>query len=70
MADYPYVEITARDVTEAEGGIAILLRFEAEGAGVAGVSEQDVVDAVKAHLAQLPNVAVTAHRYEVTSSPA
>lgn len=68
--DYPYVEITARDVTEPEGGVAILLRFEAEGPGVAGVSEQDVVDAVKAYLAQLPNVSATALRYKVTSSPA
>ncbi|MFF7452091.1 MULTISPECIES: hypothetical protein [unclassified Streptomyces] len=65
---YPYVEISARDVTEPEGGLAVLVQFQAEGPGVPGVTEQDVVDAVKAHFAGLPNVSVTATRYEVTSS--
>lgn len=66
--DYPYVEIDARDVTETEGGCAVLVQFSAEGPGAPDVTEQDVVDAVKAFFAGLPNVTVSATRYEVTSS--
>ncbi|AMW11604.1 hypothetical protein A4E84_20165 [Streptomyces qaidamensis] len=67
---YPYVEIGASDVLQPEAACTVLLQFSTEGSGIAGVSEQDIVDAVKAHLAQLPNITVNAHRYEVTASPA
>ena len=66
--DYPYVEIQAQDVTEAEGGCAVLIQVLPEGPGAPDVTEQDVVDAVKAFFAGLPNVSVTATRYEVASS--
>lgn len=67
---YPYVEIGASDALEPEAACTVLLQFSTEGASIPGLSEQDVVDAVKAHLAQLPNVTVRAQRYEVTSTPA
>lgn len=65
---YPYVEIAARDVTETEGGCVVLVQYSADGPGAPDVSEQDVVDAVKAFFAGQPNVTVTATRYEVTTS--
>jgi hypothetical protein len=66
--DYPYVEINARDVTEPEGGCAVLVQFQAEGPGVPGVTEQDVVETVKAFFAGQPNVTVSAIRYAVATS--
>lgn len=68
--NYPYVEIGARDVTATDGGCTVLIQVSADGPGAPDVSEQDVVDAVKAFFAQQPNVSVTATRYEVASSPA
>jgi len=68
LMQFPYVEIGARDVTESEGGATILIQFSADGPGAPDVSEQDVVDAVKAFLAQQPNVAVTAMRYSVATT--
>lgn len=66
--EHPYVEISARDVTQEEGGCVVLLQFLAEGPGAPAVTEQDVVDALKTYFGQLPNVAATALRYEVTTS--
>jgi hypothetical protein len=64
--NYPYVNILAYDVTDVEQRASVELRF-ASGS-LPGVTEQDVVDAVKAVFAQMPNVTVAAMRYEVTSS--
>jgi hypothetical protein len=36
---------------------------------LSGVTQQDVIDAVKAAFSSLPNVTVSALKYEVTTSP-
>lgn len=65
---YPYVEIAARDVTQQEGGCVVEIRFTSDGPGAPAVTEQDVVDVVKAFFAQQSNVTATATRYEVTTT--
>ncbi|GHA28593.1 hypothetical protein GCM10010372_30470 [Streptomyces tauricus] len=67
--DYPLVQITAVDVTDPEVGCSLQMRFDAPSFPIPGVTEQDVVDAVKDFLSQQPNISVTATRYEVMSSP-
>jgi hypothetical protein len=68
--EYPYVQVVAHDVTNPEVSCAVTLRVESPGYPVPNVSEQDVVDALKALFAQQPNVSATATRFEVTTSPA
>ncbi|MGW6009720.1 hypothetical protein [Streptomyces sp. NPDC055210] len=68
--DHPFVQITAVDVTNPEVGCSLQVRFDPPAFPIPGVTEQDVVDAVKDFLSQQPNISVTATRYEVTSSPA
>lgn len=70
MDQYPYVQILGEDVTQYETGCVVEIRYQSVGTEVAGVSEQDIVDVVKAFLAQQPNVAVTATRYGITVSSA
>ncbi|MFI9339958.1 hypothetical protein ACIG0D_01580 [Streptomyces sp. NPDC052773] len=65
--NYPYVAVLAYDVTDVEQRASVELRFVS--GSLPGVTEQDVVDAVTAVFAQMPNVTVAATRYEVTSSP-
>jgi hypothetical protein len=67
--DYPFVEVSAYDVTDVESRASVQLRLGGEFA-LPGVTEQDVVDAVKSAFSSLPNVTVSALRYEVTSSAA
>lgn len=69
MAEYPYVSVSAYDVTNVDARASVEVRFPGEF-GLSGVTEQDVVDAVKGVFGQLPNVTVNALRYEVTSSQA
>lgn len=68
--EYPYVQITAVDVTNPEVGCSLQMRFDPPAFPIPGVTEQDVVDVVKDFFAQQPNISVTATRYEVASSPA
>jgi len=67
VAAYPYVSVSAYDVTNVEARGSVELRFGGEFA-LLGVAEQDIVDVVKAAFAQQPNVTANAIRYEVTSS--
>jgi hypothetical protein len=66
--DYPYIEVSAYDVTNIESRAAVALRFDGEFS-LSGVTQQDVIDAVKAAFSSLPNVTVSATLSEVTSSP-
>lgn len=68
MAEYPYVSVSAYDVTNVDARVSVELRFGGEFS-LLGVTEQDIVDAVKGVFAQVPNVTANALRYEVTSSP-
>lgn len=68
MQDYPRTQILAEDVTQYETGCVVELRYETVGNPLPNVSEQDIIDVVKAFLAQQSNVAVTATRYQVTTS--
>jgi hypothetical protein len=65
--DYPYVEVSAYDVTNVESRASVDIRVGGEFS-LPGVTQQDVVDAVKSAFASLPNVTVSATQYEVTSS--
>ncbi|MFK0124875.1 hypothetical protein ACIQSP_16360 [Streptomyces nigra] len=65
--EYPYVSVSAYDVTNLDARASVEIHFGGEF-GLTGVTEQDVVDAVKDVFAQLPNVSVTARRFEVTSA--
>lgn len=67
--EYPYVEVRAYDVTNPEVSCTVNVTVANPSLPIPDVSEQDVVDAVKAVFAQRPNIAVTANRYEVTFSP-
>jgi hypothetical protein len=64
--DFPYVVVSAYDVTNVDDRSSVELRFGGES--LSGVSEQDVVDAVKAVFSAQPNVSVSALRYEVSST--
>ncbi len=68
MQDYPRTQILAEDVTQYETGCVVEIRYETVGNPLLNVSEQDVIDAVKAFFAQQPNVSVSATRHQVTSS--
>ncbi|MEU6535502.1 hypothetical protein [Streptomyces sp. NPDC047000] len=65
--DYPYVSVNAIDVTNVESRMSVELHFGGES--LPGVTQEDVVNAVKALFAQQPNVTVNALRFEVTASP-
>ncbi|MFJ8054965.1 hypothetical protein [Streptomyces sp. NPDC096142] len=65
--DYPFVQVSAYDVTNIDSRASVALRFDGEFS-LPGVTEQDVIDAVKAAFSSLPNVTVSGTRYEVTSS--
>lgn len=65
--EYPYVSIGAYDVTNVEARASVELHFGSEFT-LPGVTQQGVVDAVKALFSQQTNVTVNAVRYEVTSS--
>ncbi|MFG2780834.1 hypothetical protein ACGFY7_23640 [Streptomyces prunicolor] len=65
--DYPFIEVSAYDVTNVDARASVQVRFDGEFS-LPGVTQQDVVDAVKAAFSSLPNVTVSATQYEVTSS--
>lgn len=65
--EYPFVSVSAYDVTDPDKRASVELHFGSEFT-ISGVTEQDAVDAVKDALGAAANVTVSAHRYEVTSS--
>lgn len=64
--DYPYTSVLGRDVTDPEARCSVEIRFN--DISISGLSEQDIVDAVRDRIAQEPNVSVTATRHEVTET--
>ncbi|MBK6013221.1 hypothetical protein JHN45_18960 [Streptomyces sp. MBT53] len=54
-------------MTNVEATALVDVRFGSEFS-LSGVTQQDVVDAVRAVFSALPNVTVSATQYEVTSS--
>jgi hypothetical protein len=65
--DYPYIEVSAYDVTNVDSRASVVVRFGSEFS-LPGVTQQDVVDVVKSAFSSLPNVTVSALKYEVASS--
>ncbi|MEU4171028.1 hypothetical protein AB0F46_29625 [Streptomyces sp. NPDC026665] len=65
--ELPYVYVGGIDTTDTEKRASVELRFGGE-ASLIGLTEQDIVDAVKAVFAGQPNVSVTALRYSVGST--